>query len=92
MFKDGRKPRQALGVKLQLVEVTTPDPDLEGAFRVMAKERVGALIAGSGTLGSSLHRRKDFGTTWNRARIPAIYPIEPWIDGWWPYVLRGEHP
>jgi ABC-type uncharacterized transport system substrate-binding protein len=34
-LKDGQAAAQALGVKLQLVEVTTPNPDLEGAFRVM---------------------------------------------------------
>ena len=55
MFKEGEAAAKALGVKLQLVEATTPNPDLEGAFRVMAKERVGALITGSGTLGSSLY-------------------------------------
>ena len=79
MFKEGEAAAQALGVKLQLVEVTTPNPDLEGAFRVMAKERVGALIAGSGTLGSSLYRERILELV-KKSRIPAIYPIEPWID------------
>jgi ABC-type uncharacterized transport system substrate-binding protein len=80
MFKEGDAAAQALGVKLQLVEVTTPNPDLEGAFRVMAKERVGALITGSGTLGSSLYRERILELV-GKNRIPAIYPIEPWIDG-----------
>ena len=80
MFKEGDAAAQALGVKLQLVEVTTPNPDLEGAFRVMAKERVGALITGSGTLGSSLYRERILELV-GKSRIPAIYPIEPWIDG-----------
>ena len=80
MFKEGEAAAQALGVKLQLVEVTTPNPDLEGAFRVMAKERIGALIAGSGTLGSSLYRERILELV-RKSRIPAIYPIEPWIDG-----------
>jgi putative ABC transport system substrate-binding protein len=80
MFKEGEAAAQALGVKLQLVEVTTPNPDLEGAFRVMAKERVGALITGSGTLGSSLYLERILELV-GKSRIPAIYPIEPWIDG-----------
>jgi putative tryptophan/tyrosine transport system substrate-binding protein len=79
MFKDGQAAAQALGVKLQLVEVKTPSPDLEGAFRVMAKERIGALIAGSGTLGSSLYRERILELV-KKTRMPAIYSTEPWID------------
>src|SRR5262245_32707334 len=79
VFKEGEAAAQALGVKLQLVEVTTPNPDLEGAFRVMAKERVGALITGSGPLGSSLYRERILVFV-EKSRMPAIYPIEPWID------------
>jgi len=36
-FKDAEVAAQALGVKLQLVEVKTPNPDLESAFRVMVR-------------------------------------------------------
>jgi putative ABC transport system substrate-binding protein len=61
-----------------LIEVKFPDPDLEGAFRVMAKERVGALITGSGTLGSSLHRKKILELV-KQARMPVIYTTEPWV-------------
>ena len=79
MFKEGEAAAHALGVKLQLVEVTTANPHLEGAFRVMAKDRVGALITGSGTLGSSLYRERILSLV-EKSRMPAIYPIEPWID------------
>jgi putative ABC transport system substrate-binding protein len=58
MFKDAQAAAQALGVKIQLIEVKTPDPDLEGAFRIMVKEHIGSLITGTGVLGSSLHRKK----------------------------------
>ena len=78
IFKDGQAAAQALGVKLQLIEVKFPDPDLEGAFRAMAKERIGALITGSGTLGSSLHRKKILELV-EQARMPAIYTTEPWV-------------
>jgi ABC-type uncharacterized transport system substrate-binding protein len=79
MFKNGEAAARALGVKLQLVEVTTPNPDLDGAFRRMIKERIGALIAGSGTLGSSLYREKILELV-EKNRMPAIYPTEPWVD------------
>jgi len=79
LFKDGQAAAQALGVKLQLMEVKLPDPDLEGAFRAMAKHRIGALITGSGNLGSSLHR-KNILVLVEQARLPAIYPTEPWIE------------
>jgi len=79
IFKDGQAAAQALGVKLQLIEVKLPDPDLEGAFREMAKHRIGALITGSGNLGSSLHRKKILALV-EQVGLPAIYPTEPWID------------
>jgi putative tryptophan/tyrosine transport system substrate-binding protein len=62
-----------------LVEVKTPDPDLDGAFRIMAKERLGALVTGSGTISSSLHRKKILQLV-EQHRMPAIYPTEIWTD------------
>ena len=85
----GRLAAQALGVNLQLMEVKFPDPDLEGAFRAMAKQRIGALITGSGNLGSSLHRKKILALV-EQARMPAIYTTEPWIGAGGLHVLRGE--
>jgi ABC-type uncharacterized transport system substrate-binding protein len=79
MFKDAELAAQALGVKLQLVEVKTPDPDLEGAFRLMAKERIGALVTGSGSLGLSLYRKRILDLV-EQTRMPAIYPAVTWID------------
>ena len=79
MFKDGQAAAQALGVKLQLMEIKLPDPDLEGAFRTMVKQGIGALITGSGNLGSSLHRKKILALV-EQARMPAIYTSEPWIE------------
>ena len=78
-LKDGQATAQALGIKLQLVEVKTPNPDFEGAFRVMVKERVGALITGSGTISSSLHRKRILELV-EQNRMPAIYPTVVWID------------
>ena len=78
MFKDGQAAAHALGVKLELIEVEDPNPDLEGAFRLMLKNRIGALITGSGRLGSSLHRKRILELV-ERNRLPAIYATEPWV-------------
>lgn len=78
---DAQVAAQALGVKLQLVEVKASNPDIESAFRVMAKERVGGLITSSGPLGSTLNRKKILELA-EKARMPAIYPSVTWIaDG-----------
>jgi putative tryptophan/tyrosine transport system substrate-binding protein len=79
MFKDGQAAAQALGVRLRLVEVKTPNPDLEGAFRLMVKERIGALITGTGLLNSSLHRKRILELV-EQTRMAAIYPAVVWID------------
>ena len=79
MFKEAEVAAQALGAKLQLIEVNIPDPDLEGAFQVMAKERIGGLITGSGTLSLSLYRKKILDLVKQR-RTPAIYPSVVWTD------------
>jgi putative tryptophan/tyrosine transport system substrate-binding protein len=78
-LKDLQSTAQALGVKLQLVEVKNPTPDFEAAFRLMVKERLGALITGSGTISSSLHRKKILELV-EQHRLPAMYPTESWTD------------
>jgi putative ABC transport system substrate-binding protein len=60
MLPDAQAAAQALGVKLQLVEVKAQDPDIDGAFQVMVKERIGALITGAGILGLTLFSEKGF--------------------------------
>src|SRR5215475_10694643 len=50
---------QALGVKLQVVEVNADSPDFDGAFKFMVKERVGALVVGAGSIITlTLSRKK----------------------------------
>jgi ABC-type uncharacterized transport system substrate-binding protein len=79
MLPDAQVAAQALGVKLQLVEVKAQDPDIDGAFRVMAKERIGAFITGAGLLGLTLHRKRILDLA-EQTRMPAIYPTLSWID------------
>src|SRR5262245_10123208 len=70
---------KALGVKLQLVEVKAQDPDIDSAFRVMAKERIGALITGAGLLGLTLHRKRILELA-EQKRMPTIHPSVQWMD------------
>jgi putative ABC transport system substrate-binding protein len=80
MFKDAQVAVQALGVKLQLVEVKAPNPDLEGAFRVMVKERIGALVTSPAPLISLRLHQKKIVELLEQARMPAIHPSVSWID------------
>ena len=43
-FKDYEPAARALKIQLESLELRGPNPELEGAFREMAKKRVGALI------------------------------------------------
>jgi putative tryptophan/tyrosine transport system substrate-binding protein len=78
-FQYAQKAAQALAVSLDRVEVKTANPDLDGAFRVMVKERVGAVITSAGFLSTTLHRRKIL-VLLEQARIPAIHGSIAWID------------
>jgi putative tryptophan/tyrosine transport system substrate-binding protein len=78
-FQYAQKAAQALAVSLDRVEVKTANPDLDGAFRVMVKERVGAVITSAGFLSTTLHRRKILELL-EQARIPAIHGSIAWID------------
>ena len=79
MFKEAEASARILGARVQLIEVNIPDPDLEGAFRVIAKDRIGGLITGSGTLSLSLYRKKILELV-KQTRTPAIYPSVVWTD------------
>ena len=68
-----QKAAQVLGVTLRLVEIKSDNPDFDGAFRVMVKERIGGLIIGTGSIiAISLHRKKILELV-EQNRIPAIY-------------------
>ena len=76
-FEDqGKIAAKTLGVQFQLVEVKAPNPDLEGAFRVMVKDRIGALIISSAPL-ISFHRKWILELV-EKNRIPAVYPDQEW--------------
>jgi putative ABC transport system substrate-binding protein len=75
-FNEAQGPAKALGVKLQSIDVKAPNPDFEGAFRIMAKERIGALITSPGPL-IGFHRKRILQLV-EQNRIPAIHPGPDW--------------
>jgi putative ABC transport system substrate-binding protein len=71
---------QAQGVKLQVMEVNMENPDFDSAFRIIAKERIGGLIIGSGAfINLPLNRRKILALV-EKTHMPAIYAIGEYID------------
>jgi putative tryptophan/tyrosine transport system substrate-binding protein len=74
-----QKVARALGAKLERIEVKIANPDIEGAFRIMAKEQIGGLIPSSGPLGSTLNRKKILELA-EKTRMPAIYASVSWLD------------
>jgi putative ABC transport system substrate-binding protein len=78
MFDDAQGAAKALGVKFQLVEVKAPNPDFEGAFRFMVKERIGGLVTEGPPL-ISLNRKKILQLA-EQNRIPAIHTEEEWAN------------
>ena len=75
-FKEAREPAKAFGVQFKSVEVRAPNPDLEGAFRDMAKERIGGLITSPSPL-IGLHRKRILQLA-EQNRIPAMHPTQDW--------------
>lgn len=64
---------QAQGVNLQVLEVNAENPDFDGAFRMMVRQRIGGLINGTGGfIGLALNRKKIL-TLVEQTRIPTIY-------------------
>jgi putative ABC transport system substrate-binding protein len=71
---------QAQGVKLQLVEVNAENPDFDAAFRIMVKERIGALVNGAGAfINLPLNRRKILALV-EKTRMPAIHAIVEYME------------
>jgi ABC-type uncharacterized transport system substrate-binding protein len=77
-FKEAQGPAKALGVQLKLVEVKAQNPDIEGAFRIMAKERIGALIT-SPVPAIGFHRKRILELV-GKYRIPAMHPLQEWAN------------
>jgi len=77
MFDEAQETAKALGVKFQLVEVKAPNPDFEGAFRVMVKERIGGLVIEGPLI--TFHRKRVLELA-AQNRIPAIHTDQAWTN------------
>jgi putative ABC transport system substrate-binding protein len=77
-FKDAQATAKVLRVKFQLVGVKAPNLDIEGAFRLMVKERIGALVTSPAPL-MRFHRKRILQLT-EQNRIPAIHPEQQWAN------------
>lgn len=78
--KDMQTAAGALGVTLHLVKVKGPNPDFDGAFRAMMKDRIGAVVMSSDPLISFTLHRKRILELLEQNRLPAIHPTVTWID------------
>jgi len=80
MFDDAQGAAKSFGIKFQLVEVKAQDPDIDGAFRLMVKDRIGAvIISPSPRLGLSLHRKKILRLV-EQNHMPAMYGSVGWVE------------
>jgi putative ABC transport system substrate-binding protein len=78
MFDDAQGTAKILGVKFQAIEVKAPNPDFEGPFQSMVKERIGGLVT-EGPPSISFHRKKILELA-ERHRIPAIHSEQEWAN------------
>jgi putative ABC transport system substrate-binding protein len=69
---------KVLGVKLQSLEVSSPKPDFDSAFRTATSERVEALLIQPGPI-LSLHRRRVVDGV-EKSRLPAMYPQNEFVE------------
>jgi putative tryptophan/tyrosine transport system substrate-binding protein len=76
-FEDqGKAAAKALAVQFQLVEVKATNPDLDGAFRVMVKDRIGALVTSSSTV-VGFYRKRILALV-EQNRIAAMHSEQEW--------------
>ena len=76
--KEHETAARALKLQLHSLEVRGPNPDLEGAFRLAAKQRVHALIILRAPL--FLDRTKPITDLAIKHRLPAMYPGSEFTD------------
>jgi putative tryptophan/tyrosine transport system substrate-binding protein len=77
-FEEAQGPAKVLGVQLLSVAIKAPNPDFEGAFRTMIKQRIGALITSPSPL-IGLHQKRILQLA-EQNRIPAVHPTADWTN------------
>ena len=78
MFDNAQGAAKVLGIQFRLVEVREQNPDFEGAFRTMSKDRIGGLVTEGPPL-ISLNRTKILQLA-GQYRIPAIHTEQQWAN------------
>jgi len=78
IFNEARRAGKVLGVEFLSVAVKGPNPDIEGAFRTMVKDRLGGLVTEGQPLIS--FRRQKILQLAAQYRIPAIYTGQEWAN------------
>jgi len=68
--------RRLYGIRFQLVEVKRSDSRFDAAFRVIVKERIGALVTEATPLFSA-HRKRILALV-ELNRIPAMHSEQEW--------------
>jgi putative tryptophan/tyrosine transport system substrate-binding protein len=77
ILRETQAAAQALAVKLQVLEVRSPN-ELEGAFAAMLRERAGALLVLPHSL-SYVHARRIVDLA-AKSRLPAMYPFRESVE------------
>ena len=78
IVRDAQTTAKTLGVTFQAVEVKAPNPDFEGVFQFMVKERIDGLVTeGQPILSSS---RKKILQLAEKHRLPAIHTEMEWAN------------
>jgi len=67
-----------MGLKILSLEIRSPEPDLNGAFKEGAKKSAGALLVIANPLTSKY--RRQIVELANNNRLPSIYPGRGWMD------------
>ncbi|MGH7798570.1 MAG: ABC transporter substrate-binding protein [Candidatus Binatia bacterium] len=78
IFNEARGSAKVLGVEFLSVAVKGPNPDIEGAFRTMIKQRLGGLVTEGQPLIS--FRRETILKLAAQYHIPAIHTEEGWAN------------
>jgi putative ABC transport system substrate-binding protein len=78
IVKEAQATAKTLGVTFQAVEVKAPNPDFEGAFELMVKERIDGVVTEGPPIMSS--NRKKILQLAEKHRLPAIHTELEWAN------------
>lgn len=77
-FKEVERAAEGMGLKISSLEIRSPEPDLNGAFKEAGKKSAGALLVIANPL-TSRYRRQIVDLA-NNNRLPSMYPGRGWME------------